>query len=106
MDPQALLSSKDLLTHVIADMAKAVGERPNETKQQQCVRVQAATRMISGLLPRDVIEAMLAGHVVMFHELITDSIHDTLQGQIDTLRRATRVNIVSLNKAFHMNLEK
>src|SRR6266567_1354651 len=106
MDPHAPLSFKQLFTHVIADMAKALCERPNESKEQRFVRVQAVTQMILGLLPRDVIEAMLAGHVVMFHDLITDSIHDTLQGQIDTMRRATRVNIVALNRAFHMNQEK
>src|SRR3954471_217782 len=106
MDPNAPLSFKALFSHIIADMARALCERPNETKEQRFVRVQAVTQMILGLLPRDVIEAMLAGHTVMFHELMTDSIHDTLQGQIDTMRRVTRRNIVALNRAFHMNLEK
>src|SRR3954466_1227421 len=106
MDPTAPLSFKALFSHIIADMARALCERPNESKEQRFVRVQAATQMILGLLPRDVIEAMLAGHTVMFHDLMTNSIHDTLQGQIDTMRRATRVNIVALNRAFHMNLEK
>src|SRR3954447_1435924 len=106
MDPNAPLSFKALFSHIIADMARALCERPNETKEQRFVRVQAVTQMILGLLPRDVVEAMLAGQTVMFHELMTDSIHDTLQGQIDTMRRATRANIVALNRAFHMNLEK
>src|SRR3954470_24415410 len=106
MDPTAPLSFKALISHIIADMARALCERPNESKEQRFVRVQAATQMILGLLPRDVIEVMLAGHTVMFHDLITNSIHDTLQGQIDTMRRATRANIVALNRAFHMNLEK
>src|ERR1051325_4342594 len=106
MDPQAPLSFKALFSHIIADMSKALCERSNESKEQRFVRVQAVTQMILGLLPRDVIEAMLAGHTVMFHDLMTNSIHDTLQGQIDTMRRATRVNIVALNRAFHMNLEK
>ena len=106
MDPNAPLSFKALFSHIIADMARALCERSNETKEQRFVRVQAVTQMILGLLPRDVVEAMLAGQTVMFHELMTDSIHDTLQGQIDTMRRATRANIVGLNRAFHMNLEK
>jgi hypothetical protein len=106
MDPSAPLSFKALISQIVADMAKALCERPNETTDQRSVRIQAVTQMILGLLPRDVIEAMLAGHTVMFHALMTDSIHDTLQGQIDTMRRATRGNIVALNRAFHMNLEK
>jgi len=106
MNHNAPLSFKALFSHIIADMTRALCERPNESKEQRFVRVQAATQMILALLPRDVIEAMLAGHTVMFHDLMTNSIHDTLQGQIDTMRRATRVNIVALNRAFHMNLEK
>jgi hypothetical protein len=105
MDPQHL-SFAELFTHIIGDMARAISERPNEIKQQQFIRMQVATRMILGLEPRDVIEAMLAGQTIMFHALMTDSIHDTLQGQIDTMRHGTRSNIVTINKAFHMNLGK
>jgi hypothetical protein len=57
-------------------------------------------------LPRDVIEAMLAGHCVMFHAVMTDSIHETLRGEIDTMRRGTRSNIVALNKVFCGNLDR
>jgi hypothetical protein len=106
MDTQGQFGFKELFTHVIGDMAKALCERFGESKQQQFVRVQAATHMILGLKPRDVIEAMLAGQTVMFHALMTDSIHDTLQGQVDVMRRPTRANIVAINKAFHMNLDK
>jgi hypothetical protein len=104
MDPQPQFGFKELFTHVISEMAKALCERPEESRQLQITRIQAATHMILGMRPRDVIEAMLAGHAVMFHALITDSIRDTLQGQIAEMRRGTRINIVSLNKAFHMNL--
>src|ERR1700676_3510211 len=104
MDPQPQFGFKELFTHVISEMAKALCERPEESRQLQITRIQAATHMILGMRPRDVIEAMLAGHAVMFHALITDSIRDTLQGQIAEMRRGTRTNIVSLNKAFHMNL--
>jgi hypothetical protein len=104
MDPQPQFGFKELFTHVISEMAKALCDRPEESRQLQITRTQAATHMILGMRPRDVIEAMLAGHAVMFHALITDSIRDTLQGQIAEMRRGTRTNIVSLNKAFHMNL--
>src|SRR3954467_5930849 len=106
MDPHAPLSFKALFSHIIADMARALCERPNESKEQRFVRVQAATQMILGLLPRDVIEVIPGSHAVMFPDLISNRIHDTLQGQIETMRRATRANIVALNGAFHMNLEK
>lgn len=95
---------KELFTHMIGEIAKAICDRPNETPQQRLTRIQAASHMVLELRPRDVIECILAGQMVMFHELITDSVHETLRGQVDTLRRATRSTIVSLNKAFLQTL--
>ncbi len=97
---------KELFTFMIGDMGKAVCERKGETKQQQFTRSQVVVDMILGLRPRDVLEAMLAGHSVMFHEVIVDSVHDTLRGELDTMRRGTRSNLVAMNKAFTANLDR
>jgi hypothetical protein len=106
MDPQTPFGFKDLLTHIVSDMARAISERMGETSQHQFTRTQAAAHMIMGFLPRDAIEAVLAGHCVMFHEVMTDSIRDTLRGEMDSYRRATRNNIVALDKCFGNNLER
>jgi hypothetical protein len=106
MDTSAAFGFRELFNHVIGDMAKAVSERNGETKQQQSARAQAGVRMIMGFLLRDVIEAMLAGHCVMFHEVMTDSVRDTLRGELDTMRRATRATIVAMDKAFGNNLAR
>jgi hypothetical protein len=106
MDTQAEFGFRQLFSHVVGDMAKAVCERKGESEQQQFARSQAAVHTIMSFLPRDVIEAMLAGHCVMFHAVMTDSIHETLRGEIDTMRRGTRSNIVALNKVFCGNLDR
>lgn len=106
MDTQPAFGFKELFSHVIGDMANAVAERNGETQQRQFVRSQAAVHTIMGLLPRDVIEALLAGHCIMFHEVMTDSVHETLRGEVDTMRRGTRSNLVALNKAFTGNLDR
>ena len=41
MDVPASFGIKDLFIHMIADMAKAVSERPGETKQQQMIRTRS-----------------------------------------------------------------
>jgi hypothetical protein len=56
--------------------------------------------------PRDAIEAMLAGHCVMFHEMIVDSVHHTLHGEDDAARRPTRSSIVAMDKAFGNSLTR
>ncbi len=106
MDTQSTLSFQELFNQVVGDMAKAVSERNGETKSGQFIRFQAAAQMIMGFLPRDAIEAMLAGHCVMFHEMMTDSIRDTLRGEADTTRRGTRAGIIAMDKAFGANLTR
>jgi hypothetical protein len=62
--------------------------------------------MILGFLPRDVIEAMLAGHCVMLHELMTANVRTDLRDDADPTRRGPRSNVVGLNKAFNDNLDR
>jgi len=56
--------------------------------------------------PRDVIEAMIASHCVMFHELIVDSAGDTLRCPDAAARRPARSVIVAMDKAFGNNLAR
>jgi hypothetical protein len=106
MENQEQSGFKEMITHVISDVAKAVCERPGESRQQQIARTQAATRMVLNLRPRDVLETMLSGQSVMLHAVLADSIRDSLLGEIDVMRRGTRSNIVALNRAFHMNINR
>jgi hypothetical protein len=106
MDTQPAFGTKDLFTHLVGDIAKAVCERAGETRQQQIGRTEAAAHTVMGFMPRDVIEVLLASHCVMFHEMIVDSVHGTLRGDPQTTRRATRGNIVAMDKAFGNNLDR
>jgi hypothetical protein len=104
VDTQPPFGPNDVLTHIITDMAQAVSWRRDEPESRRLVRAQAAARTIVAFQPRDAIEAMLAGHCVMFHELIVDSVQTTLRGELDSTRRATRSGIVAMDKAFGANL--
>jgi hypothetical protein len=106
MDPPHYLTDAALFTLPITDMANAISDRPGESNEQHFIRAQVATHLILGLAPRDPIEVMLAGHAVMFHALITDSVSNTLRGEIDTMRRASRASIVAMDRGFHLNLDK
>jgi hypothetical protein len=97
---------KELFTFMLGDVAQAVCERKGETRQQQFGRSGRAVDMVLGLQPRDVLEAMLAGQIVMFHQVIVDSVHDTLSGESGAIRRAAQKSLVSINKAFTNNLDR
>jgi len=102
MDTTATLSLKDLLIHIVGGIAKAVCERPGEPQPRQFARTQAAAQTIMAFQPRDAIEAMLAGHCLMFHELIVDDVHAALRDGA----AATRSGIVAMDKAFGANLTR
>src|SRR5579864_1472260 len=106
MDQPHTLTEDALFAHAITDIVNAISDRPGESTEQRAIRAQVATRVILDLAPRGVIEVMLAGHAVMFHAVITDSVSNTLRGEIDKMRRATRANIVAMERAFHQNLDK
>jgi len=106
MDTQAAFGFKELFVFVIADIAKSLCDRNGETREQQFARSQAVTHMILGFRPQDVIEAMIAGHCVMFHEAIVDNIPGVMRGEPDATRRATRSGIVAMDKAFGNNLAR
>ena len=106
MDPQPAFTFQDFFSFVIRDMAEAVSGRPGELQAQRFARTQAAVHMILGLRPRDVIEAMLAGHCVMLHEAMTANVRNSLRGEADPTRRGPRSNVVGLNKAFNDNLDR
>jgi hypothetical protein len=104
MDPQPSFGPRQLLSHVINDMAWALCQRPDEPQPRQLARAQAAAESILTFQPGDAIEAMIAGHCVMFHELIVDGVQNTLRGEPEATRRATRSGIVAMDKAFGANL--
>ena len=106
MDPHQPLSFTQLFTHLITEIARAAAVRPHQTEARLRFRTQIIAQMILGLAPRDVLEVMLAGQTVMLHGVLTDSIRDMLEGEMDTLRRGTRANIVALNRAFMTNLDR
>jgi hypothetical protein len=106
METRPPFAFKELFTFLIGDMAKAVCGRSGEPQQQKATRAEAASHMILGFLPRDVIEGMLAGHCMMFHELMVDTVRHTLLGEMDTTRRATRSGIVEMDKCFARNLTR
>jgi hypothetical protein len=49
---------------------------------------------------------MLAGHCVIFHELIVDAVRTTFRAETDTARRASRGGVVAMDKAFGNNLTR
>jgi hypothetical protein len=104
MDPISAFGFEACCATMIGNIAKALAERNGETPEQQFARAQAAAHVIMGFLPRDVIEAMLAGHCVMFHEVMVDSAHITLCAQHGKGRRAELHDLLAVNKAFCGNL--
>ena len=105
MDPQPDFGFEHLFALLADDVAKAVGGRADRSPPLKPGRPQAAAPMTMGFRPRDAIEAMFAGHAVMFHELLVDTLRLALIGEVDTMRGASRTSIIAIDKAFRLSLD-
>jgi hypothetical protein len=94
------LTVEDVIAHIVADAADAVSCRSGESQQMQNDRVQAATAAIMTFRPRDVVEAMIASHCVMFHEVLVDSVGRLFRGE----QTVSRSNILATDKAIGSDL--
>ena len=106
MDAKPQFGRQQLLSHIVNDMARALCQRRDEPQARQLARAQGTAQSVLAFLPGDAIEAMIAGHCVMFHELIVDTVQTTLRGEPEATRRATRSGIVAMDKAFGANLAR
>jgi hypothetical protein len=106
MQTQSPLGPDEHLAHIIGDIANAVSERAGEPLERRRLRAEAAALTIGAFAPRDVIEVMIAGHCVLFHELIVDAVPDALRGETEVTRRTAQRGLVAMDRAFGNNLTR
>jgi hypothetical protein len=102
-DPSAF---KQLISDIVTGLAKSIASRRGETPEQKLNRFRVATQMVLAFFPRDIVEMVLASRVVLFHEVTCDAAQEMLAGQTDPMRRATRGQIVAMDRCFQANLAK
>ena len=106
MDTKPTFGPDNLLVHVVGDVANAVSGRAGESPSQRAARSRTAAATIMDFRPRDAVEAMIAGHCVIFHELIVDAVQVALRGEDASGRRVTHAGIVAMDRAFGANLTR
>jgi hypothetical protein len=104
MDAPSTYGLRELLTQIIGAIAKALSSRGDEPQPEQFARSMAAMHSIVAFAPGDAIEAILAGHCVMVHEMIVDDVQRTLRAEDDAHRRTTRSRIIAMDRVFGNNL--
>jgi hypothetical protein len=106
MDTQPAFGIEDVIVAIVGNAAEAVSQRAGESRQRQDDRARVATDAIMAFQPCDAVEAILASHCLMLHELIVADVHRTLCGEDLPTQRATRSGIVAMDKAFGANLTR
>src|ERR1051326_1525357 len=106
MHPRTATDGQDVISRIIAGTAAALSRRSGDNSDQQRARADAATA-IREFEPQNVIEAMLAGHSVMFHCLLNDAV-DRMRATAGPEINVEKVpaGLVALNNAFHRNLDR
>jgi hypothetical protein len=99
-------NTTELRTHIAGSIAKAIAERPGETEEQQLERFQTAIQMIMALAPTDAIETILAGHCIMFHEMLVHSFAEIFRAGTDAPLLASFSRLGVLDRCFGENLRR
>ncbi len=94
----------DLIAAIAGQAAEAVSRRAGESPQCRDDRTRAAMDALQAFAPGDAVEAMLASHCLMLHELIVAEVNNALSDEDPVARRATRNSVVAMDKAFGNNL--
>jgi hypothetical protein len=95
-----------LIDHVAGGIAAAMsGRSPGEPGEVE-LRGRSAVAAIMEFQPLDAIEAMLAGHCVIFHALILEITAGMIPGQDEAARRATLGSLSAMDRAFGANLTR
>jgi hypothetical protein len=94
-----------LIARILDKAAAALAGRPGSTQQQRDARARDAAEIMREFAPRNVIEAMLAAHCVLFHQLIDDALETVAnQNQVLPSNAGVPAGVIALNNAFHRNL--
>jgi hypothetical protein len=97
-----LLSQQQTFAMVSQTMLQGIVEticdRPGDTAAQRDARSREVVGSVQGFAPRDPVELMLAGMIVMHAHLIHDSVRDMLRGQDDYVRVRAKSAIVALDR--------
>jgi hypothetical protein len=103
MDSQPTAGPEYTIASIVAHVAEAVSQRAGESRQRQDERARAATRAIMEFRPSDTVEAMLASHCLMFHEMVVAEVHHAFCDEDSTTRRAAQSRTLAMDKAFGAN---
>lgn len=91
-------SFEQLATHLLQGFVEALPCQGGETEAHATTRTRTAIFSIMAFLPRDALEMMLSGQVVMHNALIQDSARDILRGQTEALKARTKSTAVALSR--------
>ena len=61
--------------------------------------------LIMGLMPRDVLQMMLAGQAALMNTLIADAGSDVLRGMVDRLKLKAQANVTAMSRVMLAQLE-
>ena len=61
--------------------------------------------LIMGLMPRDVLQMMLAGQAALLNTLIADAGSDVLRGMVDRLKLKAQANVTAMSRVMLAQLE-
>ena len=106
MDMDQTFTFQTAMGEICKDVIEAVAERPGDSEAKRYSRHQTTVYSMMSFMPRDPLETMLAGHCVIFDNLLRDGARDTLRGQPDLIKLRARPQLLASGKMFLADLDK
>jgi hypothetical protein len=89
---------------LLSGIVGALSDRAELSHAEKDARALGVWSLISHFEPRDPMQMMLIGQMLIFHELIADGGRDVMRGMMDTMKLRAQSNLNGLNRSLHQNL--
>jgi hypothetical protein len=105
MTPASDFSQHQLITEQLRGIIDTVAEIPGLTDAQRVARRHTAARVVAAFRPDNSIETMLAGHCVIYDQMLRDGAGDLLRDPYEISRLRARPGVLASGKMFLSSLD-
>jgi hypothetical protein len=92
-------TSPDVAQYMLQSVVHSVSDRPRETAAQSEARGREVEKAVAAFRPRDLVENMFVGLVVVHFQLILDATHDTFLSRFGDPKARGAPGVVALGRA-------
>ena len=100
MQPNPTFGFEQIVTELIRGVIETVADKPGLSPERRASVTQTVVCSVMAFNPRDPIEAMMAGHCVVYDHMLRDGAREMLRGQAELVMIQARPGVLAAGKIF------